>query len=276
MLRSILMALQRVGFAHPRIRRLLAVTRNAVPESPRLLVVEGAWAHDILLSTGTPVELFLFAPDAIRSERARTCAERMAKVAEVSYEISARSLTRLSSRDRPDGLLSLVHLPTWNPATWPAFGESALVLVADGIEYAGNLGTLIRTADACRASCLVLTNRQVRLTHPRVFAASRGTVLSTPVLEFDTAAEASVWLSRRGVEVFLADPAAVRSYRTCAFADAPTAVVVGSEGRGVSDVWYEGNATTVSIPMLGLADSLNVAASAAILLYEARARKSGW
>ncbi|HZC26139.1 MAG TPA: TrmH family RNA methyltransferase, partial [Actinopolymorphaceae bacterium] len=136
--------------------------------------------------------------------------------------------------------------------------------------------TLIRTADACRADCLVLANRQVRLTHPRVFGASRGTVLTTPVVEFETAAAASSWLDQRGFEVFLADPQASRTYRTCTFRGAPTAVVVGSEGRGPSSVWYEHNATTVAIPMLGVADSLNVSASAAILMFEARARKAGW
>ena len=275
------MALQRVGLAHPQIRRLLAVMRNAAVDTHRLLVVEGAWAHELLLDTDTAVELFLSAPEVMRSERARTCADRMTQVAEMSYHVSAKALTRLSTRERPDGLLSLARLPAWDPATWdstmrPAFGANTLILVADGIEYAGNLGTLIRTADACHAACLVLTNRQVRLTHPRVFTASRGTVLTTPVIEFATATEASTWLAGRGFEVFLADPNATRSYRTCAFTGAPSAVVVGSEGRGVSKVWYEGNATTVSIPMLGIANSLNVAASAAILLFEARARKSGW
>jgi tRNA G18 (ribose-2'-O)-methylase SpoU len=269
------MTLQRVGLAHPRVRHLLALVRNAVPNPHNLFVVEGAWAHERLLAAGVPVEMFLWCPEAARTDRAQACGARMRAAAAAAYEVSAKVLTRLSSREKPDGLLSLARLPTWD-ATTLEFGESALVLVADGIEYAGNLGTLIRTADACRADCLVLANRRVRLTHPRVFGASRGTVLTTPVVEFESSADAAGWLDKHGFEIFLADPQASRTYRTCTFRGAPTAVVVGSEGRGPSPVWYDRDATTVSIPMLGVADSLNVSASAAILMFEARARKAGW
>jgi RNA methyltransferase, TrmH family len=269
------MTLQRVGLAHPRVRHLLAVAKNAMPNPHNLFVVEGAWAHERLLAADVPIETFLWCPEAVRTDQARVCAARTREAAAVTYEISPKVLARASTREKPDGLVSVARLPAWDVQSLE-FGESALVLVADGIEYAGNLGTLIRTADACRATCLVLANRQVRLTHPRVFGASRGTVLTTPVVEFGTAAAAAAWLGEQGFEVFLADPRAARTYRTCDFRGAPTAVVVGSEGRGPSPVWYEHNATTVSIPMLGVADSLNVAASAAILMFEARARKAGW
>ena len=86
------------------------------------------------------------------------------------------------------------------------FDSSSLVLVADGVEYAGNLGTLIRTVDAARADCLVLTSRRARVNHPSVYTASRGMVLSTPVLEFDDIAAAAGWLRRHEFEVHLADP----------------------------------------------------------------------
>ena len=269
------MALQRVGLTHPRVRHLLAVARNAVPNPHHLFVAEGRWAHELLLEAGTPVDTFLYCPEAVRTEQARACAERICSVAGAAYHVSDKVLQRVSERERPDGLLSLARLPSWDAESWQ-FGDSALVLVADGIEYAGNLGTLIRTADACRADCLVLANRQVRRTHRRVFAASRGTVLTTPVVEFATSAEAAAWLGRHGFETFIADPGARRTYRAGTFLGPRTAVVVGSEGRGAARDWYDRGATTVSIPMLGVADSLNVSASAAILLFEARARMSGW
>ncbi|WP_020575766.1 TrmH family RNA methyltransferase [Actinopolymorpha alba] len=264
---------QRVGPAHPRVRDVLAVARNATAR--RLFVAEGAWAHELLLATGTAIETFLWCPEATRTQRARDCARRMVDAGVAAYHISEKVLARISTREKPDGLVSLARLPSWD-LRGAEFDESTLVLVADGIEYAGNLGTLIRTADACRADCLLVTNRRVRLSHPRVFGASRGTILTTPVVEFDAADEAAVWLDSHGFEVFLADPASERTYRSYAFNGAPTAVVVGAEGQGPSGIWRARNATPVSIPMLGVADSLNVAASAAILAYEVRARKAGW
>ena len=142
------------------------------------------------------------------------------------------------------------------------------MLVADGIEYAGNLGTLVRTADAAGADGLVLTNAACRLTHPKVFEASRGTVLSLPVLSYDTVGEAAAtWLP----------PASRRTSPTRAPRRLPRrrlrapecGLVVGSEGDGVAPEWRTRDLTRFSIPMRGRADSLNVAASASVLLFDA-------
>jgi TrmH family RNA methyltransferase len=264
----------RVGPSHPAVRRLLTLAKNAGPDS-RDLLVEGTWAHEAVLAARARVPVFLWCPELATSARSLACVRRVAAWAEASYEVSRKTLARLSDREKPDGLVSAVRLPRWT-AESRTFGSSALVLVADGIEYAGNLGTLIRTADACRADCVVLVNRQVRLTHRRVFVASRGTVLTTPVVEFGSASEAAAWLGRHGFEILLADPAARATYRRHPFSGARTAIVVGSEGHGLSHAWSRIGATPVSVPMLGVADSLNVGVSAAILLFEARARLSSW
>jgi TrmH family RNA methyltransferase len=148
-------------------------------------------------------------------------------------------------------------------------GDARLVLVADGIEYAGNLGTLIRTADACAADALVLTRATARVTHPKAFTASRGMVLTTPVLSYPSIASARADLDNAGFTAYVVIWPVPR-HRTAGLGTGRTAVVVGSEGDGVSEEWRSG-LTRVAIPMLGRADSLNVAASAAVLLFEARA-----
>jgi TrmH family RNA methyltransferase len=256
-----------IGAQHPRVRDLLTVRKDG---SPGRIMIEGTWEHDRLLATKTPIETFFWCPEAGTTYAADRIAERAAEV----YRISAKLLTRLSRKTRSDGLISVVRLPVWRPQTF-RFTNSSLVLIADGVEYAGNLGTLIRTVDAANADCLILTSRRARPSHPAVYSASRGTVLTTPVLEFDDIARAAEWLRSHGFRVHLADPAATGSYRDGAY-DGPTAFVVGSEGSGLSKAWHEQGCEAVSIPMLGQADSLNVALSAGILLFEARARKDGW
>jgi TrmH family RNA methyltransferase len=258
---------RQIGAQHPRVRDLLTVRKDGAPGR---IMIEGSWEHDRLLATKTPVETFFWCPEAGTTYAAERIAERAAEV----YRISEKLLTRLARRTRPDGLISVVRLPVWRPETF-RFTNSSLVLVADGVEYAGNLGTLIRTVDAAKADCLVLTSRQARPSHPAVYSASRGTILSTPVLEFGEIAHAARWLRGHGFRLHLADPAATGSYRAGAY-DGPTAFVVGSEGSGLSKAWHEQECEAVSIPMLGQADSLNVALSAGILLFEARARKEGW
>ena len=98
-------------------------------------------------------------------------------------------MTRMSERGEVDGLLALVEMPMWYPEQLN-MGNSTLVLVSDGIEIPGNLGTLIRTLDACAADALVITNRRTRISHPKVFRGSQGMSLSVPHVEFDDVAEA--------------------------------------------------------------------------------------
>jgi tRNA G18 (ribose-2'-O)-methylase SpoU len=256
---------RQIGAQHPRVRDLFTVRKDA---SPGRIMVEGSWEHDRLLATKTPIETFFWCPEAGTTYAAGRIAERATEV----YRISGKLLGRLTRKTRPDGLISIARMPVWKP---DAFRSPSLVLVADGVEYAGNLGTLIRTVDAANADCLVLTSRRARPSHPAVYSASRGTVLSTPVLEFDDIAAAARWLRGHGLRVHLADPAATSSYRDADYRG-PTAFVVGSEGAGLSKEWHNHGFDAVSIPMLGQADSLNVALSAGLLLFEARARKDGW
>jgi tRNA G18 (ribose-2'-O)-methylase SpoU len=264
------MELQQIGLHHPRINQLRAIVRNTAPNHRRLLVAEGLWAHDVLLGLDAPVEVFLWCPEAAYTEQAQQRAVRTAARAERAYRISPRVLERITERDRPDGLLSLVRLPDWDPERIP-LGPQALVLVADAIEIPGNLGTLLRTLDACGGACLLLTNRRTRLSHPKVFRGSRGMNLRVPIVEFDEPAGAVDWLARHGFTVYLATTGrAAVPYTRIGFDDR-TALVVGNERQGISRPWREHGFPEVTVPMLGAADSLNVSVSGSILLYEARA-----
>ena len=260
-----------IGAQHPRVRDLLTLRKDG---SPGRIMVEGSWEHDRLLTTTATIDAFFWCPEIATTEIAPAKVHQIAERTTEVYRISEKLLARLSRKTRSDGLISIARLPEWRPHTFEFTNES-LVLVADGVEYAGNLGTLIRTADAANADCLVLTSRRARPTHPSVYSASRGTVLSTPILEFDDIPSAAAWLRSHRFRVHLADPAATGTYRVPQY-DGPTAFVVGSEGSGLSREWHDEGFDAVSIPMLGQADSLNVALSAGILLFEARARKAGW
>ncbi len=165
-------------------------------------------------------------------------------------------------------------MPDWRPGEIE-LGPSALVVVADAIEIPGNLGTLIRTLDACAADCLVLTNRRTRLTHPKVLRSSQGMSMKVPSFEFAEVGDAIDWLRRRECTVYLADTDESLNYRQADYSGR-TALVIGSERYGVSGPWYEAGFQRIGIPMLGAADSLNVSVSASVLVYEARARKAGW
>ncbi|HEV7654963.1 MAG TPA: TrmH family RNA methyltransferase [Mycobacteriales bacterium] len=268
------MELQQIGLSHPRVKQVLDIQNNTASNRERLLVAEGLWAQRLVLSAGVGVRTFLWCPELAYSDEARLRASQLVERAENAYQVSARTLERIGERGQPDGLLSVVRLPWYEPDVLD-FGPSALVLVADAVEIPGNLGTLIRTLDAVGADALVLTNRRTRLTHPKVFRGSQGTVLTVPSVEFDVAGPAVDWLRSRRFRVLLADTDDARPYRETDYSGR-VALVVGSERYGISKPWYEHGFDRVAVPMLGAADSLNVSVSASVLLYEARARQSGW
>ena len=263
--------LRQIGVQHPNIRQLRRVINNTAPNHRNLLVAEGLWAHEVLRDLDASIELFLWCPEAAHSPAAAPLSTLIAGRARSAYRISPKVLALLCERERPDGMISLVEPPCWDPDTLPLPAD-ALALVADAIEIPGNLGTLLRTLDACGADCLVLTNRRTRLSHPKVFRGSRGMNLRVPVLEFAEPADAVRWLSDREFSVYLATPGdGAVDFRDVRF-HGRTALVVGNERHGITRPWFQHGFPRVTVPMRGAADSLNVSVSASILLYAARGR----
>jgi TrmH family RNA methyltransferase len=261
--------LQQIGLRHPRVQQVRDVINNAGPNHRRLLVAEGLWAHNVVLDLGAPIDTFLWCPEASYSDEALVRSAEVVARARNAYRISPTVMARICERERPDGMVSLVALPSWDHAAM-SFGPDALVLVADAIEIPGNLGTLLRTLDACGADCLVLTNRRTRLTHPKVFRGSRGMNLRVPTVEFESPDLAVDWLVTNGFTVHLATVGnGAAGYGDVAFGGR-TALVVGNERYGISRPWLSYGFSEVTVPMHGRADSLNVSVSASILLYEIR------
>ncbi|MCW2524459.1 MAG: methyltransferase [Frankiales bacterium] len=267
-----------IGASHPAFREVLTLQRNtadgARPDQPNRTVAEGLWAGQAALDAEVRIPLFLWCEDELRGPEAVALAKALRGRAVESFEVSAKTFKRLSDRDKPDGLIAVVELGSWTPERLK-LGASALLLIADGIEQPGNLGTLIRTLDACGADALIMTNTRTRRTNTKVFRASHGTVLRIPILDFDTVAQAQRWLDGQQFSVYLADTDGASRYSSTAY-HRRSALVLGSERFGIDQQWYRPDAEKVFIPMLGSADSLNVSISAAVLLYEARSQLDGW
>jgi tRNA G18 (ribose-2'-O)-methylase SpoU len=264
-------ALQQIGLQHPLIKQIRRIIKTNAG-SQRLLVAEGLWAHEVLLDLNAAIDVFLWCPEAASCPDAHARSTQIAARAASAYRVSPRVLDLLCERERPEGLISLVSLPAWDAQRIELQAE-ALVLVADAIEIPGNLGTMLRTLDACGGDCLILTNRRTRLSHPKVFRGSRGMNLRVPTIEFAQPAAAARWLRDRDVDVYLATVGAgATPYREARYARR-AAVVVGNERYGVSQSWTDLASDRVTIPMHGRADSLNVSVSASILLYDIRARR---
>jgi TrmH family RNA methyltransferase len=202
-----------------------------------------------------------------------TIVGRGAKLIPCSKQVFAK----ISYRDRPDGLLAIApqqHLGLNDLEKILKNKSNPFLIVAEAIEKPGNLGTILRSADAVGADALLLCDRCTDIHNPNVVRASVGTLFTVPVIEADGKSTLE-WLKARKIAVLAATPAAKMSY-TDTDLKVPLAIAVGTEQYGLSDLWMKECDLQVSIPMLGIADSLNVATATTVLLYEAlRQRNSG-
>src|SRR5215467_14773 len=106
--------LQQIGLQHPRIKQVRRIIGNTGPNHRHLLVAEGLWAHEVLLDLRASIEMFLWCPDAAHSDAAHRRSIEVAALARTAYQISPAVLDRICERERPDGMVSLVALPSWD------------------------------------------------------------------------------------------------------------------------------------------------------------------
>ena len=261
-----------VGLGHPKVEQYRNIKHNRRPYPRHAIAFEGLWALRAAIIAGVPVDAAFVCPSLLRGGDALELLQALRAAGTGTYEVSERVFRRMAERDGPDGIAGVARLPDVALVDVP-IRPSTRIVVADRFELAGNLGTIVRTADGAGASAVVVTDLRVRLSHPLVLKASMGTIFSLPVVAASRD-ETSSWLRRGGFTVVAADPAADVSYRDIGY-EGPIAIVLGSERYGLDPSWRARADRVVSIPMLGTADSLNVGHAAALLLYEALHRAGG-
>jgi RNA methyltransferase, TrmH family len=200
-------------------------------------------------------------------------------------EVNAPVFAKMAYRERPEGLLAVATIPEWSLDTLDERSQSrraartgsgeltnALYVVAVGIEKPGNLGTMLRTADAVGADGVIVCDRCTDVFNPNVVRASTGTLFTVPIAEATTD-ELLLWLKARNIRSVATTPD-TNLLHSDATLTGPLAVLVGTEQLGLSDQWLSASDVKVRIPMLGTADSLNAAIATAVVLYEAIRQRS--
>ena len=192
------------------------------------------------------------------------------------FQLSKDAFAKVAYRERPDGLLAVA--PQWrkNLADLDALlaakasaapGRAPFLLVVEAIEKPGNLGTILRSADAAGTDALIVCDPVTDLFNPNVVRASTGVLFSVPVI-IAGSEEVREWLRARKIRAVATTPSAT-GLHTDTDLRGPLAIVMGSEQYGLSDYWLREADARVRIPMAGQADSLNVAMATIITLFEA-------
>jgi RNA methyltransferase, TrmH family len=251
--------------ANPRVKHLVALRRRRVRDDAKVTLVEGFEELGLAVAAGVCPDALFYSPEfggADHPPLLAQVAERGADVIRVSKEV----FSKVAYRESPDGWLAVVPAVRAELAAL-RIGPDPLVLICQGVEKPGNLGAILRTADAAGVAAVIATDPVTDWGNPNVIRASKGTVFSVPVAA-DTSTQVMAWLSEHEIKLVATSPDA-EVLLTGADLTRATAIAVGSESRGLSADWLAFADVKVRIPMFGLADSLNVATSAAIACYEA-------
>lgn len=228
-------------------------------------IVEGVREIGRAIEAGVALDEVFVCRDLCRSGESRRLLALLAEIDAPLVEVTAEVFARLAFGDRSEGALAVVVMPRHNLGDLEV-GADSLVAVIEGVEKPGNLGAVLRSADAAGAAAVIAAGSGTDFYNPNVIRASLGVVFTLPV-RAATSAEARTWLAQRQFTVYAARVDAEQSYSDASYAG-PVAIVLGSEAKGLSSAWTEG-VTPIKLPMLGSADSLNIAAAAAVLFYEA-------
>jgi RNA methyltransferase, TrmH family len=254
---------------NPRIQRAVKLRERKGRDEQGRIVIDGV--REIERALGRlPFDEVFVCERLCQSAAARRLLARLASSA-TPIPVTPEVFAKLAYGERQEGLLVTAPTPASSLAelTLPA---CPLVAVLAGVEKPGNVGAVLRSADGAGLAALIVADGGTDLYNPNAIRASLGTIFTVPVCSA-SAAETLAWLRAQRVPLFAARVDGARWYYE-ADLRGPAAIVLGSEAAGLGDDWRAPDITAVKLPMLGVADSLNVSVTAGVLFYEARRQRA--
>jgi TrmH family RNA methyltransferase len=257
---------------NPRVKQLVALRRRRTRDELGVTLIDGYDELVLALDAGVRPETVYYCP-ALLAPVARDLDARLTELAAEQVPVSREVFAKVSYRENPDGWLAVVPSPAVALASL-ALPARPLLLVCEAVEKPGNLGAMLRTADAAGVAAVIAAGPVTDWGNPNLVRASKGTVFAVPVAAAEPA-EVLDWLAAHDVALVATSPDADATLDQIDLTG-PVAIAVGAEHAGLSPALLAAATHIVRIPMFGRVNSLNVSASAAIALYEAvRQRASG-
>ncbi|MEI8007840.1 MAG: RNA methyltransferase [Bacteroidota bacterium] len=259
--------------ANPRIRNILKLQANSRDRRQQnLFVIEGYREISRAMASGIEIQELYVCTELDRQGRGEELLHQDSNM--LVFEVSQAAFTRIAYREGSDGLIA-VAIPRHLRLHDLNLSQNPLILIVESVEKPGNLGAIMRTADAAGIDAVIVCDPLTDIYNPNAIRSGVGCSFTRQVVSC-TSAEAVEWLIEKNIRFYaaaLSDEAKVYyqlDYR------GPSAIVMGTEATGLSREWLESCDAQVIIPMKGIADSLNVSTSAAVLVFEAvRQREQG-
>lgn len=245
---------------NPKIKRLLELQQKSqARRSSGLFVVEGRREIERCINNGYVVDTLFWCPEIFGMEQPQVDGARI-------FQICADIYNKVAYRGGTEGVIAEVVVRHFTLSDLQ-LSQRPLVVVLESVEKPGNVGAVLRSADAANVDAVIVCDPLTDLYNPNLIRASIGAFFSVPCVAC-TSEECILWLKKNGIQILTA-----QLQDSCYYYEADmcssTAIVMGTEATGLTDKWREAADAHIRIPMLGCGDSLNVSVSAAILMFEA-------
>ena len=257
-----------------RIKNILKLNNRRQRDAQKLTVVEGVREINRALDCGiVPREAYI-CPELVATEEGTAVWQQLESLEKQGrmalFTVTPDLFAKVAYRGQSGGILIVIPYLTHSLSEL-SVGSSPLLLIIDGSEKPGNLGAILRTADAAGVAAVVVTSQPggsgTDVHNPNVMRASLGALFSLPVIEVEQA-ELLSWLRRHQIQIAAVTPDGERPY-TETNLQGPLALVMGSEAFGVNQQWLAEADIRLKIPMWGIVDSLNLSVATAVVVFEA-------
>jgi len=258
---------------NPRVKLAASLRLRRQRRKEKRILIDGTREISRALAAGVKLHEVFFCAELCQGADARQLLERADLSGAEVIDVGEQVFARLAFGERAEGIVAVAAEPPHRLEDLLRLAEQPLVAVLEGVEKPGNIGAVLRSADAAGVSAVLLASPATDLFNPNAIRASLGTIFSVPVA---TAASEDVlaWLQSHELPIVAARVEGSAVYTEIDFRR-PAAIVIGSEAHGLTSVWSGDDVKAVRLPMLGAADSLNLSAAAAVLFYEALRQRSG-
>ncbi|MDD4033709.1 MAG: RNA methyltransferase [Bacteroidales bacterium] len=250
---------------NPRIKQVLNLSKSAERREKQLFIVEGLREIELALHSAYRAESIFICPEKADASSVNKILLKLPETVN-RFEITPQVFEKMAYRDNSDGLIMVFYSRFLKLGDLKLSG-SPFLIVMESVEKPGNLGAILRTADAARVDAVIVCDPQTDLFNPNVIRSGIGCLFTNQVVSCSSE-EAFNYLHQQKINIYAAELKASEWYHEVDFRR-PSAIVMGTEADGLTPFWLEHADARIKIPMRGSIDSLNVSVSTAILTFEA-------
>lgn len=249
---------------NPRIKNIVKLAKAKERKSQNLFILEGARELSLALTSSYTIDSVYYCDEIFEKSDYPEVLESISD--DLKYEVSKQVFEKIAYRDGSDGIIALIK-PKSHTLADIKLSENPFIIVLEAVEKPGNLGAILRTADAAQVDAVIVCDPLTDVYNPNAIRSGIGCVFSVQTA-ICTSQEALDWLRLNKIKIYAAELRASDWYKDVDYREA-SAIIMGTEADGLTKFWLDEADHRIKIPMRGKIDSLNVSVSTAVITFEA-------